>query len=69
MSEELRCASRLHAVLTDAGLIEIKCRYDKCGASSETTVLHYFDPISGALVETKKFRDPNKLFNKKEERV
>lgn len=69
MATELRCESRLHAVLTDNGLIEIKCRYDKCGASADTTVLHYFDPITGNLVETKKFRDPSKLFKKEEERV
>ena len=66
MSDELRCPSRLHAVITDDGLIEVKCRYDRCGASSEVTVLHLFDPISGELVETKKFRNPDSMFKKEE---
>ena len=69
MSEELRCPSRLHARLTDTGLIEIKCRYDRCGANSETSVLHYFDPVTGDLVQTRKFREPATVFNKKKEKV
>lgn len=70
---DLRCPTRLHARLTDTGLIEIKCRNngDPCGASAEVTVMHYFDPISGELVETKKFRNANVLFDKdkKKEKV
>lgn len=66
MSTEFRCPTRLHFVLTEDGLIEVKCRNNNepCGASSLVTVLHYFDPSSGRLVRTRKFRNPSSVFKK-----
>lgn len=71
MPAELRCPTRLHARINDDGLIEMKCRNnaEPCGAGKGMTVLHYFDPISGDLVKTRKFREPQDLFTKKKEKV
>lgn len=54
---ELRCPSRLHGILKDK-MIEVKCRSKFCGASSFATVFHYFDPINGQLVQTKRYKEP-----------
>ena len=54
---ELRCAHSLQGKMID-GKLEIKCRSYKCGARSGIIVLHRFDPFTGVLVETKRFRDP-----------
>jgi hypothetical protein len=47
----------MHGILKDR-LIEVKCRSRFCGASDFATVLHYFDPDTGTLVETKKYQKP-----------
>jgi hypothetical protein len=65
MEVELRCTGSLHGILTSEGLIERKCHSYKCGASSEVVVLHYFDPITGALVKTNRYRDAKILFERK----
>jgi hypothetical protein len=54
---ELRCPSRMHGILKE-GLIEVKCRSRFCGSSSFATVLHYFSPATGELVETKRYKEP-----------
>lgn len=59
MPRDLRCPSRLHAVLVD-GLVEVKCRSARCGASRHVVVLHQFDPANGLLVGTKTFRNPER---------
>jgi hypothetical protein len=66
---ELRCSSRIHGVVVAEGRIEIKCRSKHCGAESGTTVLHYFDLLSGELMETKRFKEPKEMFNKQKERI
>lgn len=66
MPKELRCPRTLQAVITDEGLIEIKCRHGKCGASSSVTVLHRYDPKSGTLVKTTKFRNADTMFTRQE---
>lgn len=58
MTAELRCANKLHAVITDGGLVEIACRSSRCGWKAGLVVLHYFDPCSTELKETKIFRGP-----------
>lgn len=65
MEVELRCSGSLHGILTTEGLIERKCHSYKCGASSEVVVLHYFDPITGTLVKTNKYRDAKILFDQR----
>lgn len=63
---EIRCPSRIHGVVAD-GRLEVKCHSKRCGAGNGVTVLHYFDLLSGKLIETKRFADPQALFDRKEE--
>jgi hypothetical protein len=63
---EIRCPSRIHGVLNE-GRMEVKCHSKRCGAGAGATVLHYFDPLTGELLETKRFADPQTFFNRKEE--
>jgi hypothetical protein len=62
---ELRCAGGvLHGVLID-GRVEVKCRDRRtCGHAQGVAVFHYFDPLTGELLETKSYRDPENLFDK-----
>lgn len=55
---DLRCVSGiLHGKLMD-GLLEVRCKSNRCGHRPGTIILHRFDVLSGQLVETKKFTDP-----------
>jgi hypothetical protein len=53
---ELRCHNKLHGVISD-GLLEFKCGSSFCGAGAGVVVIHKFDPISGRLVDTKRYKD------------
>jgi hypothetical protein len=55
----------MHARVVD-GRLEVKCASRNCGAGRGAVVLHYFDPVSGDLVETKIFKSPEDLFEKRE---
>lgn len=56
---ELRCGNRMHGVVDDDEMvIEVKCSNNRCGARSGTVVLHRFSLITGALLQTRIFRDP-----------
>ena len=55
---ELRCPNGIKFAEMVGGLVEVKCRSARCGAGSGVVVLHRFHPVSGELVETKRFRDP-----------
>jgi hypothetical protein len=58
---ELRCPNKLHGVLTDDGYLEVKCRSRACGAApGEVVVYHRFDPLTGDLQGTHRYRDPMK---------
>jgi len=58
---ELRCASKLHAVLdVDGGYIKIKCSSRFCGAGPGVVIIHRFDAATGQFVETDRYRDPVK---------
>lgn len=54
---DLRCDYRKHAELLD-GRIEIRCRKPQCGYAPGVLVIHVFDPETGNLVDTKRFREP-----------
>lgn len=60
----LRCPSRIHGVVED-GRMEVKCGSKHCGAGNGVVVFHYFDSITGELLETKRFADPKQSFGKK----
>lgn len=61
---ELRCPVKLLGRITQEGLIELKCNSNRCGAGRGVVVLHRWDPTTGLLKETEKYRDPGSLFNK-----
>lgn len=61
---EYRCPSRIQCVLTSDGLLETKCSAKHCGAGNGVLVFHYFDPASGRLVRTKKYKDFNRRDHK-----
>jgi hypothetical protein len=54
---DLRCPNGIKFGEIDEGLIEVKCRSSRCGAGTGVVVLHRFDPRTGILVETKRFRE------------
>lgn len=56
---ELRCQFTMHGILLGEDTIEMKCHHFRCGARAGTVVLHRFDAITGDLVETLRFKDPN----------
>lgn len=64
---ELRCPSRMHGVVQD-GRMEVVCHSKHCGNEAGVTVFHYFDLLSGTLIETKRFRTPT-IHSKKKERA
>jgi hypothetical protein len=55
---DIRCDNKKFGELTDDGVIEVKCSSKFCGAAPGVVVIHRFDPLSGELVQTKRFRDP-----------
>lgn len=56
---ELRCDSGiLHAVLTDEGYLEVKCRSNRCGKERGVVVIHRFNAQTGNLIETRRFQEP-----------
>lgn len=58
---DVRCESgKLHLILVEPGLIEIKCDRPSCGARDGAVVLHRFDAASGKLLETMRFAEPPK---------
>lgn len=58
---ELRCDNGiLFAILVEPGVVEVKCRSQRCGASRDAVVLHRFDAVTGELLETNKFAEPSR---------
>lgn len=58
---EVRCGSgKLHLILVEPGVIEVKCDRPDCGARSGVVVLHHFDAASGLMLETLRFAEPPK---------
>lgn len=56
---ELRCASGiLHGIL-DEGVIEFRCRSNRCGHEPGVVVIHGFDVLTGEIVKTSVFAEPN----------
>jgi hypothetical protein len=56
---ELRCGAKLHAILFEEYL-EVKCNSRRCGHEPGVVVLHRFSRTTGELIETKRFRDPER---------
>lgn len=59
MTVELRCNGKMHGIL-DEHVVEVKCGSKHCGAGPGVVVLHRFNTESGALLETQRFKDPER---------
>jgi hypothetical protein len=57
---DIRCDSKMHGIIVEPGLIEVKCDSKFCGHRAGVTVLHRFNSLTGELVETKRYKDPGK---------
>lgn len=57
---ELRCDSRMHALIDSEGNLEVKCRDRFCGAGPGAVVLHKFDVKTGRMIKTVYYRDPTR---------
>ena len=66
MEDVIRCPSRIVGKIVD-GRFEVKCRAKHCGAGNGNIVLHYFDLMTGSLIETRTFREPSELFQPQEQ--
>lgn len=55
---ELHCENKLHGILIEPGVLEVKCGSRFCGAESGVVVLHQFDTTTGKLVKTLRFKEP-----------
>lgn len=61
MDKDLRCDSKKHGVLIlDKQLIETKCDSRFCGAQRGVIVLHRFSIESGELLETIRYKNPER---------
>lgn len=53
---ELRCASKLHAVVVAPGTLEVACRSRYCGWESGKVILHRFEVETGKLLGTREYK-------------
>lgn len=60
---DLRCEFIKHAELIEPGVIEFKCRSNKCGHGPGIVVIHRFDAMTGDLISTDRFREPKGVNN------
>lgn len=68
MTKQMRCAHKLHGIVLDPGVVEIKCNSAFCGYRPGVVVLHRFSADDGHLIETKRYKD-TPMINGKEEVV
>lgn len=55
---EIRCPNRILFGKLSQGVLEVKCKSQRCGARHGVVVLHQFDSTTGKLLDTKVYRDP-----------
>lgn len=61
MQRDLRCNMIKHAELVSPGVIEVKCRSQRCGARPGVVVIHRFDTNNGELIATTlRFKEPRR---------
>lgn len=58
MEHQLRCDNKMHGVIVEDGVLEIKCDSRFCGAGPGIIVLHRFDTTTGELLGTNRFKNP-----------
>lgn len=59
-TDELRCDNKLHGIIVEPGVVEVRCSSRFCGAGREAVVLHRFDVGSGKLIDTQRFKEPRR---------
>jgi hypothetical protein len=61
---DLRCPNGIKfAELVEPGVIEVKCRSERCGAGGGVVVLHRFDAMTGEHINTDRFAEPPRKEN------
>jgi hypothetical protein len=59
---DLRCESHtLFGRLVD-GKLEVACKNRRCKGERDEVVRHYFNVMTGELLYTKRFREPQAMF-------
>lgn len=58
---DMRCEFKLHGIVIQPGVLEVKCDSRLCGAEYGVVVLHRFDLVTGSLIKTVRFKDTTKL--------
>lgn len=59
-NDQLRCEHKLHGIIVEPGVMEVRCDSRFCGAKRGVAVLHRFDVATGKLIGTKMYKTPNK---------
>lgn len=54
---DLRCHFKLHGIVIEPGVFEVKCNSHLCGAGRGVVILHRFDLGTGQLIKTLVFHD------------
>lgn len=58
---DLRCESgKKHAELVEPGIVEFRCSDRYCGARKGVIVLHRFDAMTGEMIETIRYKNPER---------
>jgi hypothetical protein len=56
---ELRCGGGVLFGILEDGVLEVKCRErHHCGVRAGVVIIHRFDAVTGNLLDTKEYRDP-----------
>ncbi len=57
---DLRCDNGiLHGTIREDGHIEFRCRSKRCGHEPGVIVIHTFNAVTGKLLKTNVFAEPN----------
>jgi hypothetical protein len=54
---ELRCDSKLHGIMREGDVLEVKCRSTFCGYKAGIVILHRFNLHTGEMT-TARYKDP-----------
>jgi hypothetical protein len=53
---ELRCASRVHGVIVQPDVLEVRCHSRFCGKRAGVVILHRFEISTGKLLGTREYK-------------
>jgi len=66
---DFHCGFHLHGRLLDNGLLEVACQSRMCGKVAGNVILHRFNPTTGLLVETLRYKKPLQPQREKEDKA